>query len=64
MRENHEPALWLYGCHQIHPIIIVDHPSPISIGMPDHLINFMVFQLFSKIGHDMPKLFCRDTPAN
>ena len=64
MRETDLPALWLDGCHQSHPIIVVDHPSLISIRMPDHLINLIIFQRFPKIRHDMPKLFSRATPEN
>lgn len=39
--------------HHSYKINIVDDPSPVRVGLPDHLINLIIGELLTQVGHDV-----------
>ena len=42
--------------HHLDELIVVDLAIPINIGFSDHLIDFLVRELLSEVGHDVTQL--------
>ena len=42
--------------HHGDELLVIDLTVPVNIGLPDHLVHFLVSQLLPKVGHDVPQL--------
>jgi hypothetical protein len=50
----------LLGHHHLDEFFVVDLSVSINIGLTDHLINLLVGELLTKVGHDMTQFGGRD----
>merc|ERR1719235_1098343 len=46
--------------HHLDELLIIDLAISVHVCLPNHLINFLICELFAKIGHDMPELGSAD----
>lgn len=47
--------MYSLGNHHSNELLVVDVTITIDISLSDHLIDFLVGQLLSKVGHDVSK---------
>ena len=52
----------LFRGHHGDKLLIVDLAIAINVGLADHLVDLLVGQLLTQIGHDVAKLGGRDVP--
>lgn len=48
------------GHHHPHEFFVVDVSIAIDVSLSDHLVNLLISQLLSQIGHDVSELSSRD----
>jgi hypothetical protein len=46
----------LLGHHHLHELLVVDLAITIDIGLTDHLIDLLVGELLTQVGHDVTQL--------
>mmetsp|Transcript_5766 Transcript_5766/g.11783 ORF Transcript_5766/g.11783 Transcript_5766/m.11783 type:complete len:206 (+) Transcript_5766:195-812(+) len=50
----------LLGHHHLDELLVVDLPVTVNVGLADHLVNLLVGQLLTKVGHHVTQLSSGD----
>jgi len=57
MAERTPPlATRLFRGHHRDELFVVDLTVAVNVGLPDHLVDLLISQLLSQVGHDVPQL--------
>merc|ERR1712078_347960 len=50
----------LLGHHHLDELLVIDLAIAINIGLANHLIDFLISELLTEVGHHMPQLRSTD----